>query len=139
MSEAGHETPEGVAIVCRSFERWAEEDLPGTLEVFDADCEIRPILVLIEGGVYHGHEGVRRWFADVYSDWTEFCPEMRAFRETDDGLLMAGRIRARSRHSGVDLDAAMWWRYTFRDGRILRMDVFREPTEAHRAAGLADS
>ena len=86
--------------------------------------------------MYRGHEGVRRWFADVYSDWTEFCPEVRAFHAGEEALLVAGRIRARARHSSVDLDAAMWWSYTFRDGRILSLHAFREPTGAHRAAGL---
>jgi hypothetical protein len=44
-----------VAIVRQSFDRWAKEDLPGTLGLFDEVCEIRPLLALIEGGVYRGH------------------------------------------------------------------------------------
>lgn len=48
-SEAG--LPEGVAIVRQSFERRADEDLTGTLELFDEECEIRSVLSLIEGGV----------------------------------------------------------------------------------------
>lgn len=138
MNESDYDGPEGVAIVCRSFDRWADEDLAGTLEYFDEDCEIRPILVLIEGGLYRGHEGVRRWFSDVFSDWTEFCPEIHGSCELEDSLLTTGRIRARGRTSGVELDTRMWWRHTFRDGRILRMEAFREPTADHRAAGLAD-
>jgi hypothetical protein len=54
----------------------------------------------------------------------------------EDSLLVAGRIRARGRLSGVELDTAIWWRFTFRDWRILRMETFQEPTDAHRAAGL---
>jgi hypothetical protein len=72
------------------------------------DCEIRSLLGQIEGVVYRGHEGVRRWFTDVYSHWTEFCPELRAFGEAEDSLLVTGRIRARGRVSGVELDTAIW-------------------------------
>src|SRR5438445_13481321 len=52
--------------------------------------EVKSVLSLIEGGMYRGHEGVRRWFADVYSDWTEFCPEVRAFHAGEEALLVAG-------------------------------------------------
>jgi ketosteroid isomerase-like protein len=136
MEETNQRTPAGVALVLRGFDRWAREDLPGTLELLDDDCEIRPLLGLISGDVYRGHEGARRWFTDVFSHWTEFAPELRAFAEVEDSLLVAGRLRARGRLSGVELDTATWWRFTFRDGRILLLDVFPEPTDAHRAAGL---
>src|SRR5438309_150664 len=136
MAETDEDAPAGVVIVRRAFERWANQDLPGFLELFDEACETRPHLGGLEGGVYRGHEGVRRWFNDVYSDWTEFCPELRTFDELGDSLLVEGRIRARGRVSGVELDTAIWWRCTFRDGRILCMDAFREPGDAHRAAKL---
>ena len=35
MGESGQQAPKAVAIVRESFERWANEDLPGTLELFD--------------------------------------------------------------------------------------------------------
>lgn len=136
MEETDQGTPAGVAIVRRGFARWAAGDLPGGLELCDKDCEIRPILGQVEGVVYRGHEGVRSWFTDIYAHWSEFRPELRAFCQVEDSLLVAGRIRARGRHSGVELDTAIWWRFTFRAGRILRMDTFQEPTDAHRAAGL---
>ena len=136
MGETDPGTPAGVAIVRRGFERWAKGDLPGTLEAFDGDCEIRPLLGQIEDVVYRGHEGVRRWFTDVYSHWSEFSPELRAFGEVEDSLLIAGHIRARGRQSGVELDTAIWWRFTFRDGRVLSMEASEEPSEGHRAAGL---
>jgi ketosteroid isomerase-like protein len=79
-----------------------------------------------------------RWFNDVFSDWTEFCPELHDYYELEDSLLVTGRIRACGRTSGVELNSAIWWRYKFRDGRILRLDASREPTDEHRAAGLAD-
>ena len=107
------------------------------LELFDGDCEVRPHLGGLEGRVYRGHDGVRRWFDEVYADWTEFCPELRTFCEVEGSLLVAGSIRARARVSGVALDTPMWWRCTCRDGRLLCMDAFREPTDTHREAGLA--
>jgi ketosteroid isomerase-like protein len=141
MGETDQGAPAGVEIVRQVFERWANEDLPGVLELSDEECELRPLLGQIEGedGVYRGHKGVRRWFTDTYAHWTEFRPVFRAFCEVEDSLLVAGRMRARGRLSGVELDTETWWHITFRDGRILRMDVSQDPTDAHVAAGLAAS
>ena len=138
MAETGPDAPAAVAIMRQAFERWANNDLPAFLELFDEDCEARPYLGGLEGGVYRGHEGVRRWFNDVYSDWTEFCPELATFDGRGDSLLIGGRIRARGRVSGVELDTTIWWRCTFRDGRILSLAAFREPGDADRAAKLLD-
>jgi ketosteroid isomerase-like protein len=128
--------PAGLEIVRQGFDRWRNKDLPGSLELFDEDCEIRPLLGQVEGAVYRGHEGVRRWFDDVYSHWTEFRPELHAFAEAEASLLIAGRVHARGRHSGVELDTTMWWTFTFRGGRVWRLRASQEPTDAHRAAGL---
>jgi hypothetical protein len=71
------------------------------------------------------------------SDWSKFSPELSAFGEVEDSLLIAGHVRARGRQSGVELDTAIWWRFTFRDRRVLSTQASEEPSEAHRAAGLA--
>jgi ketosteroid isomerase-like protein len=139
MGKTDPSTRANLEIVRRGFDRWRTKDLPGILELFDEDSEVSPLLGQVEGAVYRGHEGVHRWFTDVFSHWAEFRPEFRASDEAKGSLLVAGRIHARGRHSGVVLDTALWWTFTFRNGRVLHMQASQEPTDAHRAAGLVDS
>jgi ketosteroid isomerase-like protein len=136
MGEIDQEGPAGVIIVRRGFERWANEDLPGGLELCDEECEIRPILGQIDGTVYRGHEGVRRWFTDIYSDWIELRPELHAYREVEDSLLVAGRIRARGRLSGVELDTATWWSSRFAMGESCAWRCSKSPPRLTVRLGL---
>src|SRR6266702_807693 len=112
--------------------------LPGAVR---QACETRTHLGGLEGGVYRGHEGVRRWFNDVYSDWTEFCPELRTFDELGDSLLVEGRIRARGRVSGVELDTAIWWRCSFATGESCAWMRSESPATltARPSLGVADA
>lgn len=139
MGETDPSIEELVELIRRGFERWSNEDFPGTLELFSEDCELRPLLGQVEGVTYHGHDGVRRWFTDVHSHWSAFQPELYEFAESDGSLLVAGVIRARGRSSGVEFDTPMFWSFTFRDRLIVRMYTAREPTDAHRAAGLTET
>src|SRR2546422_3454518 len=36
----------------------------------------QPLRGVLEGTVYHGHEGFRRWLEDMAEDWDEFHLEM---------------------------------------------------------------
>ena len=49
---------------------------------------------------------------------------------------MLGRLRARGRASGMDLDVPMGFVWTLRDGKVVRARTFSEQADALRAAGL---
>jgi ketosteroid isomerase-like protein len=139
MGESDPGTPELIELIRVGFERWANEDFLGTLELFAEDCELKPLLGQVEGVTYRGHEGVRRWFTDVHTHWSAFRPQLHAFCERDSSLLVTGQIHAQGRHSGVEFDTPMYWRFTFRGRSVVKMETSREPTDAHRAAGLTDT
>ncbi len=139
MGETDPGTHELIELIRVGFERWANDDFPGTVELFAEDCELKPLLGQVEGVTYRGHEGVRRWFTDVHAHWSAFHPQLYAFGEGDGSLLVTGRIRARGRQSGVEFDTPMYWRFMFRGRSVVRMDTSQEPSDAHRAAGLTQT
>ena len=56
--------------------------------------------------------------------------------ELDDGRVMVlGTLHLRGRGSGAELDQPMGWLFTFREGRILRYEVFGGHEECRHAAG----
>jgi ketosteroid isomerase-like protein len=55
----------------------------------------------------------------------------------DGRVLVLGDLHMRGRESGVELDQPLGWLLTFRDGKLLRYEVFADQGEARRAAGLA--
>ena len=58
------------------------------------------------------------------------------FREVGDKVVVLGRLRARSRASGMDVDVPMGFVWTLRDGKAVHGRTFSDQAEALRAAGL---
>jgi hypothetical protein len=55
-----------------------------------------------------------------------------------DRLLVLGEIHLRGRESKVEFNQPMAWLLDFREGRVLRMEMFSVRSEALEAAGLSD-
>jgi ketosteroid isomerase-like protein len=55
-----------------------------------------------------------------------------------DDVLMIGRLVARGRESGVEIESPIAWLSTLRAGRIVRSRGYLDPREALDAAGLSE-
>src|ERR1039458_5997928 len=55
-----------------------------------------------------------------------------------DGLVATHRFRARARYTGIEFDQPSAYVYTFRDGKIIRIQGFWDPEDALAAAGLEE-
>ena len=49
-----------------------------------ADAEVPPFLSDLAGSVYRGHEGIRRWYADVNDPWERLLAEPEEIIEHGD-------------------------------------------------------
>jgi ketosteroid isomerase-like protein len=89
-------------------------------------------------GAYHGHEGLRRFVADNADNFEVFEPDFTEVRDLGDRVLAFGRFRIRARGSGVDTDFPVAGIATYRDGKLVRWEDFRERRLALEAAGLSE-
>jgi ketosteroid isomerase-like protein len=111
-------------------------DVDDYLAAFDPDVEWVPIMAVLEGRVYRGHQGIRRWFEDLRRDWEVFTPVPEEIRILGDGnFLVLGHWSARARGSGIELDdqPAAWLLHR-KDGRTDRLQTFTDQGEALKAA-----
>jgi ketosteroid isomerase-like protein len=85
--------------------------------------------------VYDGHDGLRRFYAEVMEVWESFTWEPREMSEVGELVVAEIRSRGKGRGSGLalDRDAAMVWRVG--EGKVLSIIFFRNPQSAHAAAG----
>jgi ketosteroid isomerase-like protein len=135
---------ENVQIVRRLLEAFNDRDLDAMLAGVHPEAELQSLRAQLEGKAYRGHEGVRQMLADFAEDWAFVRMDAKDFREADDqtasGLddqvVMLGRLRARGRASGVDLDVPIGVVWTLRDGKVVRAKTFSEQADALRAAGF---
>lgn len=111
-------------------------DIDAFLERVHPDAEWHPIKGKLEGTVYRGHDGVRRFLAELAEDYTEVRLESPAISERGDQVVVFGRYRARGVASGVEVDWSLSQVADFRDGKIVRLEAY---SDADEALGASDS
>jgi ketosteroid isomerase-like protein len=88
------------------------------------------------GEVFHGPAGVAKAIEDWAEPYEEITNELQRIVGSGDCLVAIQRFRARARYTGIEFDQPIGYVYTFRDGKIVRIQA--DPEEALAAAGLAD-
>jgi ketosteroid isomerase-like protein len=130
---------ENVEIVRRSMEAVNEGDIDRAFSFADPGAELHSAIIGgAEGRTYRGLAGFRQWYTDAMESFTDLRTELTEFRDLGDRVLAFGRIRARGRESGLQLDQETGWVVTFRRGRVVKAEGFLSRAEAVQAAGLSE-
>ncbi len=127
---------ENIQLIRKLVEAFNVRDIDSVLQDMQPDVELHPLRAQLERKAYRGHDGVREMLADFDQDWESIQVNAEEFRDADDEVVVLGRLRARGRASGIDLDVPMGFVWTLRDGKVLRIRSFSDQTDALRAAGL---
>jgi ketosteroid isomerase-like protein len=131
MSEADVET------VSRGIEAFNRGDVEGVVEMTDPEVTLVPVRSLLEGGEYTGHDGVRKYMADMSEDWSELEITVDEIRDLDGRVLVLGGFRAVGRASGSGLEQPLAWLSDMRDGKLVRLQAFTNRDEALAELGLS--
>jgi ketosteroid isomerase-like protein len=122
--------------VRRGYEAFNVGDVEATLGLVHPDIEWHTYLVPGPGGgTYRGHDGVRELWSDVRHIFTDYRNDPEQMFEVGDKVVSFICIRGRGARSGVEVEARIAHLFTFRDGKILRVESFEDRDEALRAAG----
>ena len=128
---------ENVDVLRRAYEAFARDDVDGILPLLDEHIEWRNTQDGPDAGVWHGHQGVRDWFAQTRELLGEmwFAPE--EFVELpDDRVLVLVRGGFRGPQSGVEMEYPLAHLITLRDGLVTRLQIYADRRRAREAAGL---
>ena len=130
---------ENVEVVQASFCAMGRGDLEGLIELYDRDIQFLPLTgTQVESGGYHGHEGVREYFAEVAPIWEELRPYAVNVETTGNDVVVLGGCAVRGRGSQVEHDSPMAWVITVRNGKITSHRGYRTSAEALEAVGLTE-
>ncbi len=86
---------------------------------------------------FHGHAGVRAWFEKVGESLTELHWEAEEILDGGDRLLVALKLRAAGRASGVEGEFRIFQAWTIRDDKLIRLESYLSRDDALQAAGLS--
>ena len=131
-------TPESkIEIAQRATEAFGRRDLDALGELLAPDCEIVPLRADVDQTVFRGPDALPKWLAAADEAWESMTPETESMREGPDWVLGFGRLRARGRESGAELDVPAAGVYRFRDGLITAIRIYTNRADALADLGLA--
>jgi ketosteroid isomerase-like protein len=118
-------------IVRRGVTACLDRDLDGILAVADPDIVVRSLLTEAERALYHGHDGVRDWFAAVFGVFPDWRPEPQPpSYEDDEAVVLALDVTATGAASGAPIDQTYWLGARVRAGKITFFGFFRTEADA---------
>jgi ketosteroid isomerase-like protein len=130
---------ENVEVVLKCVDAVNRGEIDEVLAFIGTDAELHSAIVGgAEGNVYRGHDGFRRWFAESTASFEKLDTQLTEFRTVDDRVIAFGRIYARGRESGLELDSETGWVFTVRGGRVVKAEGFLSRADALEAAGLRE-
>ena len=109
---------EEIEIVKAVYEAFAARDRERMAQLLTEDC-----VLFLEGtarlagrsGPYHGHDGMREYFADVERLWEELVLHADDFRAVPGSVIVLGHITGR--RQGLDVRRSSVWTWKVSDGR----------------------
>ncbi len=128
---------ENVGTVQAVYKRWSEGDFRATLDVVD------PLFLFVlrsgfpESGNYLGIESLVEYTRGFLEPWTRITIEAEDIIAVDGSVVATVCQRGVGRESGAETEFRYFQVWSFRGGKVIRLENFRERAEALEAAGLS--
>lgn len=122
----------------RAFDAFNRRDLDGFLALMDEDVQVQSRLAAIEGGVYRGHEGSRRWWNDLLGMIPDYSIEVEELRDLGEVVLTRFRGQGHGASSDTPLVDVQWHAARWQNGKLVWWRVCSTEAEALEAAGVRE-
>ena len=129
---------ENVELLYRWYEAFRKHDNEACIRDSAGDVEIVSYLVGIEGTVYKGPAGMRRYIDQVFAVFPDW--HARVVRTIDHGDTIVAEIRmaGRGAGSGLEIEQTTWQVTRFREGKLAGFTAYGDRAAAFEAAGLPE-
>jgi ketosteroid isomerase-like protein len=129
---------ENVETVYRLFAASRRRDKEACVRESDPDVEIVSYLMGVEGTVYRGYAGLRRYIDDLFSAFPDWHPQILRTTDHGDKVLAEIRMAGSGAGSGLAIEQTVWQATTFRDGKMVGFHGYGSQAEALEAVGLSE-
>ncbi len=93
---------------------------------------------LPSAGVYHGHEGMERFFREWLGAWSDYGIETLEYLDAGDSVVLVFRQSGTGRGSGVRTERDFFAVYDLSDSKVVRYRQYESRKAALEAAGLRE-
>src|SRR6266542_5171794 len=127
---------ENVELVRRFVDAFNKRDVESMADHYDPDVELHEWPTAPGARAYQGVEGVRSALDNWFEVWEWMRVEIVDLLDAGDRVLVTLDQRAKGKGSEAEVEIRSYNVYTFRDGKVIRMELFTEREPALEAVGL---
>jgi len=116
--------PSAIETVRAIYDAFGRRDVDAALARIASDVTFMPSGTASRLGrtePYHGHDGIRQYFADVADVWEELTLHADDIRSTAEGVVVFGHVTGTA--GGEPFEASAIWIWRVRDGKAIPMRV----------------
>jgi ketosteroid isomerase-like protein len=130
-------SPDNVETLRQGLEAFNSGDVARFLAFIHPDFEAEvPPEFSAEPDTYRGHDGIRRYFESFQDAMDEIRFQPERFWEADGSVVLAVRLTAKGRQTGILVEQRFAQVWTIRDGRAIGVRTYASTSQALEAAGL---
>lgn len=121
-------------VVAGLFEAFSRRDLSNMLAWMHPQVVFQPVTATVTqaGEPYRGHEGIRRYAADVQMHWEELTIRTKQIRAAGCAVVAIGLVSGRGQ-GGAFEDAPTTWVVKFKDELVAHIQIFSDERNAVNA------
>jgi len=120
------------------YTRWERGDFSASMALFDENVTLAIDPDIPDGGNYEGTDGVRDYMSRLLDPWGSLSIAGESFEAVGDSVLVKVRQTGIGRVSGVPVELQYFQLWTFRGGKVIRLDVIMSEERALKAAALRE-
>jgi ketosteroid isomerase-like protein len=129
---------ENVELVYRWYKAMRRRDVEACIRDSEGDVEIVSYLMGVEGTVYWGHAGVRRYIDDAFSVFPDWHPQVVGTTDHGDTVIAEIRMAGRGASSRLPIEQTTWQVTRFTNGKMAGFTAYGSRADAFEAAGLSE-
>jgi ketosteroid isomerase-like protein len=131
---------ENAELLSRWFQALNARDIEGLLALCDPGGVFISSMAAVDGNVYHGHDGMRRYFADLADAWGEgwVRVETKAYFDVGEHTLAFNVAHARGTHSGAQVTMRQVAVTRWRAGLLAYIKGYADKHEALRDLAVSE-
>jgi ketosteroid isomerase-like protein len=129
---------ENVETLRRIYASWEGGDFTLGLSTFERNVTLVIDPATLDGGVFVGVEGVRRYMTRFLDAWESLTIAAESFKDVGDTVVVEVKQTGIGQDSRVPVDTTYFQLWTFRGDRVIRLETILSEAEALEAAGLRE-
>jgi ketosteroid isomerase-like protein len=126
---------ENVDLLYRWYDAFRRHDNEACVRDSAPDVEIVSYLLGVEGTVFKGHAGMRRYIDQVFDVFPDWHARVAGTIDHGDTVIAEIRMAGRGAGSGLEIEQTTWQVTRFRDGKMTAFTAYGDQAAAIEAAG----